>query len=152
MMMEIAGKKIDANHPCFIIAEAGVNHNGSAELARRLVEAAAETGADAVKFQTWKTDQVIAPNATKAEYQLRFTDPEQSQADMVRPLELSADTHRDLAAYCRTRGILFLSTPFDEGSVDLLDQLGVPAFKVGSGEITNIAFLEYIAGKRDRKS
>lgn len=143
----VGGYTIGPNQPCFIIAEAGVNHNGDVELAKRLVDVAAEAGADAVKFQTFCADRLVSITAPKAEYQLQTTDTAESQLDMLRRLELSPTTHRELDTYCEECGVLFLSTPFDEGGVDLLDELGVPAFKIGSGEVTNWPFLEYVARK-----
>lgn len=143
----IGERKVGPGHPVFIIAEAGVNHNGDIELAKRLVDVAAEAGADAVKFQTFRADRVVSAMAPKAEYQIHTTDPSESQLDMLRRLELSPDAHRELQAYCRERGIIFMSTPFDEESADLLQELDVPTFKIGSGEITNWPFLEYVARK-----
>ena len=143
--VDIRGREVGPGHPCFIIAEAGVNHNGQVELAERLVDIAADARADAVKFQTFKADHVVSASAPKAEYQLRMTDAAESQLDMLRRLELSREAHQELLAHCQNRGVLFLSTPFDEASVDLLDDLGVPAFKIGSGEITNWPLLEYVA-------
>ena len=145
--IKIARRKISHRHPCFVIAEAGVNHNGDVELAKRLVDVATEAGADAVKFQTFKAERVVSATAPKAEYQLQTTDAAESQLDMLRRLELSPEAHRELQAYCQERGVLFMSTPFDEESADLLDELGVPVFKIGSGEITNWPFLEYVARK-----
>ena len=145
--IKIARRKISHRHPCFVIAEAGVNHNGDVELAKRLVDVATEAGADAVKFQTFKAERVVSATAPKAEYQLQTTDAAESQLDMLRRLELSPEAHRELQAYCQERGVLFMSTPFDEESADLLDELGVPVFKIGSGEITNCPFLEYVARK-----
>lgn len=127
----------------FIIAEAGVNHNGDAERALAMVDAAAAAGADAVKFQTFSTDLVIGPTAGKAEYQKRETG-EGTQRDMVRPLELSDTDHERLVERCFQRGIEFMSTPFDNGSVDLLVRLGMKRMKVPSGEITNFPFLRYL--------
>jgi len=138
---------IGPNFPCFVIAEAGVNHNGDLELARRLVDVAAEAGADAVKFQTFRADRLVSPTAPKAAYQRQTTDAGESQLDMLRRLELSPAAHRELNDYCRQRGLIFLSTPFDEESADLLDELDVLAFKIGSGEVTNHPFLEYVARK-----
>lgn len=129
----------------FIIAEAGVNHNGSLEIALQLVDAAAAAGADAVKFQTFRAAAVATPAAAKAAYQVRSTDPSESQLDMLARLELSPDDHRYLAARCRERGIVFLSSPADPASADLLRELGVPAFKVGSGNLTNVPLLEHLA-------
>lgn len=125
----------------FVIAEAGVNHNGDPELARRLVEAAVAAGADAVKFQTFKAERVAAATAGKAAYQQRTTDAGESQLAMLRRLELSEAAHRELMALCRARGIAFLSTPFDLESVDLLVALGVDRLKLPSGEITNAPLL-----------
>ena len=125
----------------FIIAEAGVNHNGDPELARRLVEVAADSGADAVKFQTFKAERVAAVGADKAAYQRRATDAGESQLAMLRRLELSEAVHQDLMARCRQRGIAFLSTPFDPDSLDMLVRLGVDRLKIPSGEITNALLL-----------
>ena len=144
--VEIAGRKIGAGHPCFIVAEAGVNHNGDLKTARQLVDVAVEAGADAVKFQTFKAERLATPSAPKALYQLQGTDKSESQLKMLQSLELSEEAHRELSAYCRKQGILFLSTPFDEASADLLAGLGVPAFKISSGELTNLPFLRRVAG------
>ena len=145
--IDIDGRKIGTGYPCFIIAEVGVNHNGDMKLARDLIDAAAEAGADAVKFQTFKAEEVSSFSAPKADYQRQTTDPAESQLDMLRRLELTPEAHHELQSYCRKRGVLFLSTPFDEDSADLLDELEVPLFKIGSGEVTNKPFLKYIARK-----
>ena len=145
--IDIAGRKVGPGHPCFIIAEAGVNHNGDAHMARRLVEIAAESGADAVKFQTFKAERIVSAQAPKADYQLRTTDVHESQLEMIRRLELSEEMHRELMAYCRQQGILFMSSTFDEQSADLLTELGVAVYKIPSGEITNLPFLAHIARK-----
>jgi N-acetylneuraminate synthase len=131
----------------FIIAEAGVNHNGSLDVARRLAEAAKETGADAVKFQTFRTEALVARGAQKAAYQRRETNPEESQFDMLKRLELDTASHAELMAHCRQMGIAFLSSPFDEDSADLLENLGVERFKLGSGELTNLPLLAHVAAK-----
>jgi N-acetylneuraminate synthase len=144
-VIEIGGRLIGSGQPCFIIAEAGVNHNGDARLAYELIDAAVHAGADAVKFQTFNTERVISRSAPKADYQLQTTDTNETQFEMVRRLELSADTHRMLANRCRERGIQFLSSPFDWESVDLLNDLEVPAFKIASGEITNWPLLKHVA-------
>jgi len=138
---------IGPGHPVFVIAEAGVNHNGDMGLARRLVDAAAAAGVDAVKFQTFKAEKVVGVSAPQAEYQKANTGREESQLEMVRRLELGPDELAIVRHRCIERNILFLSTPFDEGSADLLEDLGVPGFKVGSGEITNHRFLAYLAAK-----
>ncbi|MBN1572781.1 MAG: N-acetylneuraminate synthase [Deltaproteobacteria bacterium] len=143
----IGGRKIGHKNRCFIIAEAGVNHNGEMALAEMLIDAALDAGADAVKFQTFKAERVISKSAPKADYQKKATDPNETQLEMARRLELSFDNFRELKALCDGKGIIFLSSPFDEPSVDFLDEIGVPAFKVASGEITNLPFLEYIAKK-----
>lgn len=122
----------------YIIAEAGVNHNGSIEMARQLIDAAADAGADAVKFQTFKAEALVSASAPKAEYQKAATGTMESQLDMLRKLELNEAAHLTLLGHCRERGIQFLSTPFDENSVDLLTRrVKVPMLKLPSGEITN---------------
>lgn len=134
----------------FIIAEAGVNHNGSKELAKKLIDVASEAGADAVKFQTFKAENLVSKNAAKADYQKQTTDKEESQFEMIKKLELDADTHKELMAYCQEKNIMFLSTPFDHDSIDLLSDLGVEIFKIPSGEITNLPYLRYI-GRLNKK-
>ena len=129
----------------FIIAEAGVNHNGEAGLAHRLVDAAADAGADAVKFQTFRAEGVATPTAPKAEYQLKATGD--GQLAMLRQLELSEEYYPALVDHCRQRGIMFLSTPHDWEAIEILDRLGVSAFKVGSGDLTNVPFLRLLARK-----
>lgn len=144
----IDGRQIGPGQPCFIIAEAGVNHNGDVEMAHRLVDVAIQAKADAVKFQSFKAGRLVVPDAPKADYQLQTTDRAESQLEMLRRLELSPEVHRVLMDYCRKKGILFLSTPFDEESADFLNEIGIPAYKVPSGEITNLPFLAHIASKR----
>jgi N-acetylneuraminate synthase len=130
----------------YIIAEAGVNHNGSLDMAKTLVDVAAEAGADAVKFQSFKADNMISSHAPKAEYQTRTTDASESQLDMVKKLELDENAHQVLIAYCKAQGIQFLSTPFDQDSVDMLVRNFEPPYiKVASGEITNAPMLLKIA-------
>ncbi len=145
--IEIVSRRIGPGQPCFIIAEAGVNHNGDLGLAKRLVDAAVEARADAVKFQTFRAQGVISRSAPKAAYQRETTDAAESQLDMARRLQLAPEAFRELAAHCQRRGILFLSTPFDEESAALLAELGVPAFKIASGEVTNLPLVEHIARK-----
>ena len=145
--VQISNKLVGLQQPVFVIAEAGVNHNGDLKLARDLIDLAVDAGADAVKFQTFRADLLATPEAPKAEYQLQTTASGESQLEMLRGLELSSDAHRELQSYCHERGLIFLSTPFDEESVDFLDSLGVPAFKISSGDLTNSPLLEYIAGK-----
>lgn len=134
----------------FIIAEAGVNHNGSIELAKKLIDVASESGADAVKFQTFKAEKLVSKNAQKADYQKQTTDTTESQFDMIKKLELDMDTHKELMAYCKTKNIMFLSTPFDHDSIELLNDLGLEIFKIPSGEITNLPYLRHI-GKLNKK-
>ncbi len=134
------------NKKCFIIAEAGVNHNGSVEIAKKLIDAAKEVGADAVKFQTFKAEKLVTKDADKAEYQIKNSG-EDSQYNMIKSLELSEDEFRKIAEYSENKGLIFLSSPFDIESVDLLDEIGIPAFKIASGEITNFPLLKYIAKK-----
>ncbi len=128
----------------FIIAEAGVNHNGSVELAKQLIDVASDAGVDAVKFQTFKTENLVSKNAKKADYQKQTTDAKESQFDMIKKLELDVATHTELIAHCRKRNIMFLSTPFDHDSIELLTQLKLEIFKIPSGEITNLPYLRAI--------
>ncbi len=134
----------------FIIAEAGVNHNGKKELAKKLIDVASEAGADAVKFQTFKTENLVSKNAQKAEYQKQTTNKEESQFEMIKKLELDVDTHKELISYAQEKNIMFLSTPFDHDSIELLDNLGLEIFKIPSGEITNLPYLRQI-GKLNKK-
>lgn len=145
--IDIGGRLVGAGCPCYLIAEAGVNHNGDPDAALRLVDAAAAAGVDAVKFQTFAAERLATATAPKANYQLETTDRAESQLDMLRRLELSADAHRRVMAHCSARGVQFLSTPYDEESADFLDVLGVAAFKIGSGEIVNWPFLQHVARK-----
>jgi N,N'-diacetyllegionaminate synthase len=134
----------------FIIAEAGVNHNGSIKLAKKLIDAAVEAKADAVKFQTFKTQNLVSKNAQKADYQKETTDNKESQFEMIKKLELDIDTHKELISYCKKKNIIFLSTPFDHDSIELLNDLGLKIFKIPSGEITNLPYLRKI-GKLNKK-
>ena len=130
----------------FIIAEAGVNHNGNDDLALQLVDIAAECGADAIKFQTFTAEKLVRPGAEKAEYQKRETGAG-DQFDMLKKLEMSEALHRRLIQHCNEAGIEFMSTPFDEEAADFLVALGMKRIKVPSGEITNHPFLAYLAAK-----
>ena len=134
----------------FIIAEAGVNHNGNIEIAKKMIEVAKECGADAIKFQTFKAEKVISRYAPKAEYQKQTTGETDSQLEMVKKLELSFDDFIVLKEYCDKLNIMFLSTPFDFESIDFLDDLELEIFKIPSGEITNLPYLEKI-GKLGKK-
>ncbi|MDP2851207.1 MAG: N-acetylneuraminate synthase [Sulfuricurvum sp.] len=128
----------------FIIAEAGVNHNGSIELAKALIDVAAQSGADAVKFQTFKADKLVSKTAQKASYQKETTDADESQYAMIKKLELDERAHHTLIDHCKKKNILFLSTAFDHESIDLLNHLGMEIFKIPSGEITNLPYLRHI--------
>ncbi len=145
--VEIDGRKIGGDAPCFVIAEAGVNHNGDIALAKQLIDAAKQAGAAAVKFQRFKAEKLVAPDAPKADYQKRQTGSDESQLDMIRALQLDLNAQRELAEYAKARDILFLSSPFDEDSLDALVALGMPAIKLGSGELTNHFFLRQVAAK-----
>lgn len=134
--------------PCFVIAEAGVNHNGDLAIAHQLVDVAIAAGADAVKFQTFTPELLASPAAGKAAYQKETTDAAESQLDMLKRLTLSDDGYAQLKKYCEQKGILFLSTPFDRRSADLLDALGMVAFKIPSGELTNMPLLAHIGAKK----
>tara|TARA_Y100000996_G_scaffold415496_1_gene410594 strand:- start:3785 stop:4780 length:996 start_codon:yes stop_codon:yes gene_type:complete len=134
----------------FIIAEAGVNHNGSIDLAKELIDVALDAGADAVKFQTFKAENLVIKDAQKAEYQKRTTDKKESQFDMIKKLELDDETHKNLISYCHSKNIIFLSSPFDIESINTLNDLGLEIFKIPSGEITNLPYLRQI-GKLNKK-
>lgn len=129
----------------FIIAEAGVNHNGNIALAKQLIDSAVEAGVDAVKFQTWKTELLVSKDAEMAAYQIENTHKKESQFEMLKRLELSYPDFIELKAYCDTKNILFLSTPDEHESARFLNGLQ-SVFKIGSGELTNVPFLRLIAG------
>jgi N-acetylneuraminate synthase len=129
----------------YIIAEAGVNHNGDPDLAKKLISEGAKAGADAVKFQTFKAETLVAKSALKADYQKKYTGSDESQFDMLKKLELDYDIHKELMSYAEAKGIQFLSSAFDLESIDLLDELGLPVFKIPSGEITNLPYLRKTA-------
>lgn len=133
-----------------VIAEAGVNHNGDLQLAKDLVDAAADAGADLVKFQTFKADSLLTGSAPKADYQVRNAGSDESQYQMIKRLELSESMHEELIAYCSEKGIGFLSTGFDISSIDYLHGLGITIFKVPSGEITNLPYLRHIGSLNGR--
>jgi N,N'-diacetyllegionaminate synthase len=128
-----------------IIAEAGVNHNGSLELAKKLIDVAAEAGVDIVKFQSFKAEQLVSRKAAKANYQQQTTNKTESQFEMLKKLELSEKDHDDLLTYCKQKGIEFLSTPFDEESIVLLKAKGIKIGKIPSGEITNLPYMQAMA-------
>lgn len=131
----------------FIIAEAGVNHNGDINTALRLVDMAKNAGADAIKFQTFKSERLVAFSTPKAKYQKANTGSNESQLEMLKRLELTNDNFKRLFSYCRKKGIIFMSTPFDEKGADMLGRLGMNIFKIPSGEITNKPLIQHIAAK-----
>lgn len=135
----------------FIIAEAGVNHNGDIRIAKQLIDAASESGADAVKFQTFKAEKLVCRTAKKAEYQLETTDKLETQYDMLKKLELTQQMHGELMEHCDRKKIMFLSTPFDLESIRMLTDLGLQILKIPSGEITNLPYLREIA-KQQKKT
>jgi N,N'-diacetyllegionaminate synthase len=141
----LASLGVRSSGPSFVIAEAGVNHNGDLALAHQLVREAARVGADCVKFQTFSAERVAVRRAPKAAYQQRVTDPAQSQVDMLRGLELSAADHRALVQHCADEGIRFLSTPYDLRDAELLASLGVGAFKLASIHLVELPFLRDLA-------
>ena len=138
----------DPDKSVFIIAEAGVNHNGDPDLAMELIDAAARSGADAVKFQHYKTEQIVQWGLRKETYQLESKADTETQFDMLKRFELDRDATVKLVDYARKKGITFLSTPFDRDSVDLLMEFNVPVIKIGSGEISDLPFLGYVASKK----
>ncbi len=143
----IERKEISEYSPVFIIAEAGVNHGGNMDIAKKLIDAAKEAGADAVKFQAFKTDHLILENVEKAPYQQSTTEMSESQYNMLKKLEVTKEQNVELLEYCRTNDIIFLTTPFDEYSLDELDLLELPAYKVASTDTTNLPFLKKMAKK-----
>ncbi|UCB56985.1 MAG: N-acetylneuraminate synthase [Candidatus Omnitrophota bacterium] len=134
----------------FVIAEAGVNHNGSIKIAKKMIDAAVLAGADAVKFQTFEAEKLVTKSAPMAEYQKKATGESESQFEMIKRLELDKKAHQELMKHCKKRGILFLSSPFDLESIEFLNRLGLEVFKVASGEITNVPFLRKIGTLRKK--
>jgi N,N'-diacetyllegionaminate synthase len=147
MNIYIGKKKVGNNSPCFIIAEAGVNHNGDVNLAKQLILKAKEVGADCVKFQTFKAEQVVTPKAPKATYQLKNTNPHESQIAMLKKLELSSQSYYELKQLCKKIDIVFMSTPYNYEDVEFLERLNVYAYKLPSISIVEPSFLEYVANK-----
>jgi N,N'-diacetyllegionaminate synthase len=145
-IISIGNKKIGSGEPCYIIAEAGVNHNGDIRLAKRLITAAAKSGADAVKFQTFTADSLATKTAGKATYQKKNSGSSESQYEMLKRLELSREAFQILSEFAKKKGIEFLSSPFDCRSADLLESIGINAYKIPSGEITNLPLLKQIGG------
>jgi len=147
MEIKIKNKLISKGSPCFIIAEAGVNHNGDINLAKKLIDKAKETGADAVKFQTFKAENLVAKKARMADYQEKNIGKKKTQFEMLKNLELDYKDFIELKKYCDKKKIIFLSTPHSEDAIDFLEPL-VQAYKIGSGDLTNLFFLEKIAKKK----
>ena len=145
--MNIERKTLGPNYPCFIIAEAGVNHNGDISLAKRLIDAASDSGADAVKFQIFKAENIVTVDAQKADYQKQSGSPLTTQYEMLKKLELTTTEFKILSEYSKKKGLVFLVTPFDIDSVDFLDEIDISAYKIPSGEINNIPLLKYISRK-----
>ena len=143
--IKVSGKFISEVAPVFIIAEAGVNHNGDLRKAKQLIDVAVSAGADAVKFQAFKTENLILPKVHKAPYQKKTTNSAESQYDMLKALEITQKQNKELVKYCDEQGIIFMSTPFDEESIDELVELNIAAFKVASTDITNLPFLRKVA-------
>ena len=130
-----------------IIAEAGVNHNGSIDTAKKMIDVAATAGADLVKFQTFKAEALVTQSADKAEYQKNLTDASESQFEMIKKLELDRVAHEELIQHCKQKNIQFLSTAFDHDSIDFLAEMNIPFYKIPSGEITNLPYLRHVASK-----
>lgn len=145
--IKIGNKIISDTSQVFIIAEAGVNHNGNIKLAIKLIDTAAQAGADAVKFQAFKSENLALKNIKKAKYQVKTTGNKGSQFDMLKKLELTKVQNKKLVNYCKRKNIIFLTTPYDEQSLDELDSLNLPAYKVASTDLTNLPFLKKIAKK-----
>lgn len=146
--IKIGNHLIGENEPCYIIAEAGVNHNGDPDLAKLLIDVAVQSGVDAIKFQTFKAASLVTQTAEKARYQKNLIDCDESQYELIRKFELDYDVFLELKKYAEEKKIDFLSTPFDFESVDFLDEIGVLAFKISSGEINNLTLLRYISQKQ----
>lgn len=145
--VNIEGRAVGPDRACYLVAEAGVNHNGRLDLALELVDAAADAGADAVKFQAFEPASLLAAEVPKAAYQAETTGSAGDQRAMLEKLVLGPDEHRAVRDRCRERGVTWLCTPYDRGSTDLLQELEVPAYKVASTDTTNTPFLSYLAGK-----
>lgn len=145
--LKIRDKEISSDSPTFLIAEAGVNHGGDIEVAKKLIDLAVEAKVDAVKFQTFKTENLILTDIQKAPYQKETTGSLESQSDMLKKLEVTKEQNMELNNYCDDKNIIFLTTPFDEESLDETDQLDLPAYKVSSTDTTNLPFLKKIAKK-----
>lgn len=145
--LTIENKIISQDSATFVIAEAGVNHGGDMNVAKKLIDIASDAGADAVKFQTFKSENLILENVKKAPYQQQTTSASESQIDMLKKLEVTREQNLELKEYCKKKNIIFLTTPFDEESLDQIDELNLPAYKIASTDTTNLPFLEKVAQK-----
>ncbi len=145
--LNIENKELSLTSPTFVIAEAGVNHGGDINVAKKLIDLASEAGADAVKFQAFKSENLILDGVEKASYQQQTTNSSESQMEMLKKLEITREQNFELKEYCEKKNIIFLTTPFDEPSMDELDELALPAYKVASTDITNLPFLRKLAKK-----
>lgn len=143
--IQIGSKRISEDTGVFIIAEAGVNHNGDIKLAKKMVDVAIEAGVDAIKFQSFKTEKLILKNTDKAPYQKKTTSQEESQYEMLKRLEMGIDQMREIKQYCDQKGIVFMSTPFEEASLVEMVELDVAAIKIAATDLTNIKFLRQVA-------
>ena len=143
--IKIGQREISGISPVYIIAEAGVNHNGDLGTAMKLIDAAYEAGVDAVKFQMFKSEDIILRNIDKAPYQKKTTDASQSQYEMLKKLELTNENNQYLKEYSQKKGITFLSTPFEKNSLDELAKLDLPAIKIAATDLTNIQYLKQVA-------
>lgn len=146
-ILNIEARKISPTSPTFVIAEAGVNHGGDMNVAKKLINLASEARADAVKFQTFRSEHLILNSVQKAPYQQKTTEATESQMDMLKKLEVTREQNLELKQYCQEKNIIFLTTPFDEGSLDELDELDLPAYKIASTDTTNLPFLKKVAKK-----
>lgn len=147
-MVTYKGNKKPIRPHCFIIAEAGVNHNGNIKIAKKLIDFAKKSGADAIKFQAFHTQDIVTDKARKAQYQLNPINPKESQYQMIKKLELTDYQFKELSLFAKSKKILFLLSPFDYHSVDLIEKLKIPMYKIPSGEITNYPLLRYIGSKK----
>lgn len=145
--IKIENKIIGKNSPIFLIAEAGVNHNGYISIAKKLIDVAAKADVDAIKFQTFLTDQLILKSTPKVKYQKKSEDDQEDFYKMLKKYEFSKEDFRTLKNYCSEKGLIFLSTPFDQTSVELLEDLNIAAYKVGSGDMNNLSLLKLICSK-----
>lgn len=146
--IQIENFEINANSKTFVIAEAGVNHGGDIIVAKKLIDLASKAGADAVKFQTFQTESLILESVKKASYQQHTTNANESQFDMLKKLEVTKKQNLELKKYAKEKNIIFLTTPFDEESLDEIDELNLPAYKIASTDTTNLPFLKKVAKKR----